>query len=112
MRDAVTTTGREIKKLNEWDAMELGYFTSLKHLLFRGRLKYNQEWLCRWAAIHRQLEVLQWLHANGIPWTAETCSKAAQGGHLEMLQWARANGCPWNNPKCIEAAILGYFEID
>ena len=67
------------------------------------------------------LEVLQWLHCNGCPWDAETCSRAAFGGHLEVLggraptaahgtrgAWrggggsasrcsvgARANGCPW-----------------
>ncbi len=40
------------------------------------------------------LSGLQWARANGCPWDAMTCSRAAEGGHLEVLQWARANGCP------------------
>nr|UDO47170.1 ankyrin repeat protein [Pandoravirus massiliensis] len=37
-----------------------------------------------------------WLRANGYPWDADTCYKAAYGGHLHVLQWARANGAHWD----------------
>ena len=38
--------------------------------------------------------MLQWLRANGCPWTERTCEAAARAGHLEVFRWARDNGCP------------------
>ena len=55
--------------------------------------------------------MLQWLRANGCPWDAETCDRAAEGGHLEVLQWARANGCLWSEETCAEAAGGGHLEV-
>ena len=52
--------------------------------------------------------MLQWLHANGCPWSELTCAWAAKCGHLEVLQWARANGCPWdrNTRNCASGSVL------
>ena len=101
MRDAMTATGREMKEMNELDAVNLGCLSTLKHLHSRGHLE-RKEWLCMFAARSGQLEVLQWARANGCPWDRWTCTAAAKGGHLEVLQWARANGCPWD-----EDVLLG-----
>eukprot|EP00611_Tribonema_gayanum_P019741 TRINITY_DN3479_c0_g1_i1.p1 TRINITY_DN3479_c0_g1~~TRINITY_DN3479_c0_g1_i1.p1 ORF type:complete len:218 (-),score=36.19 TRINITY_DN3479_c0_g1_i1:283-936(-) len=60
---------------------------------------------------HGHLEVLQWAHANGCPWSEEVCSAAAEGGHLELLQWARANDCPWSKRVCSGAASGGHLEL-
>ena len=38
--------------------------------------------------------MLQWLRANGCPWTERTCEAAARAGHLEVFRWAHDNGCP------------------
>ena len=38
------------------------------------------------AAEAGRLDVLPWARANGCPWTAQTCSRAAEDGHLEVLQ--------------------------
>ena len=52
---------------------------------------------CRFAASYGNLEVLQWVRAEGCPWDAETCQVAARkDGHLETLRWARENGCEWD----------------
>ena len=66
---------------------------------------------CRFAASYGNLEVLQWVRAEGCPWVAETCQVAAQDGHLETLRWARANGCPWTAwTRDMAAAGLGYTD--
>jgi hypothetical protein len=50
---------------------------------------------CEVAAQGGQLEVLQWLHKLGFPWSEEgICAAAASGDHLDVLEWARENGCP------------------
>jgi len=110
MRDAMTATGREMKEMNELDAVNLGCLSTLKHLHSRGHLE-RKEWLCMFAARSGQLEVLQWARANGCLWNGETCYWAATGGHLEILQWARANGCPWNENTCWGAAQVGHLEV-
>jgi len=110
MRDAMTATGRELKEMNELDAVNLGCLSTLKHLHSRGHLE-RKEWLCMFAARSGQLEVLQWARANGCLWNGETCYWAATSGHLEILQWARANGCPWNENTCWGAAQVGHLEV-
>jgi hypothetical protein len=50
--------------------------------------------LCRLAAQHGKLDILQWLRENGCFWDGETCANAAKGGHLDLLKWCRAKG--WN----------------
>ena len=72
--------------------------------------------LCYKAASGSQLEMLQWLRANGAPWDGfrwneRTCAEAAKGGHLEVLQWARDNGAPWDKETCMEAVRGGHLEV-
>ncbi len=63
------------------------------------------------------LEALKWARANGCPWDASTCRKAAagrshfQGQHFEVLKWAHANGCEWDVMCCAFAALLGDLEM-
>ena len=58
-----------------------------------------------------QLEVLQWLRAEGCPWDYGTCYHAVNQGHVETLRWARENGCPWNaETRDNAAAKLGYTD--
>ena len=116
MRDAVAATGHQVKETTWEDAAGLGYLSTLKHLHRQGRLKLSQvedtqKVLQQEAAAKGQLEVLQWLHANGCPWNADTCAWAAKGGHLEVLQWARENGCPWDNLTCCWAIQYGHIEL-
>jgi len=110
MRDAVDATGRRIKELDEYTALDLGYVTTLRCLQRRGRLS-RKEFLCHAAARSGQLEELKALRAESCPWTVYTCQAAATGGHLEVLQWARANGCTWNNHTCAVAAEGGHLNV-
>ncbi len=56
------------------------------------------------AAGSGNLELLQWLRANGCAWGDTTCATAAQHGHLHILKWARVNGCEWSWQTCAAAA--------
>jgi hypothetical protein len=116
MRDAVDATGREIKKLSDWDAARLGYVSLLKERFSRGVLK--DEWdqclkclVCAAAARNGDLEALKALLEDGYPWNEKTCAFAAWGGQLEILKWARANDCPWNEETCAGAAEGGQLEV-
>ena len=137
MRDAVDATGREIKKLSDREAVDLGYVTLLKERHTRGVLKdecltcaaaarngdleelkalraekFPWDWeKCALAALYGHLEVLKWARANGCPWADKTCWCAAEGGHLEVLKWARANGCPREEWTRRVAALIRYVEI-
>ena len=51
---------------------------------------------CDSAAIGGRLDVLQWLRAEGCPWSYSTCENAVGWGHVKVLRWARENGAPWN----------------
>ena len=80
------------------------------------------QWLraegCKWdvrvsaaAAWRGKLEVLQWLRANGCPWHGGTCHHAVDQGHVELLRWARENGAPWDTwTRDLAAAELGYTD--
>ena len=48
------------------------------------------------AAQGGNLELVQWLRAEGCPWNWRTCSEAVDQGRVEMLRWVRENGCPWS----------------
>ncbi len=76
--------------------------------LSRGNSKWN---ICETAAIHGQLEVLQWARSQGCLWDSNTCAQTARKGHLEVLQWARSNGCSWNAWTCFWAALEGHLEV-
>ena len=108
MRDAVDVTGRKVEVLDQYDALERGYLSTLKCLRRRGRL--SERLLCAAAARIGDLEELKALRAENFPWGEWTCAYAAKGGHLEMLKWAREKGCPWNEKTRQCAASKGYVE--
>ena len=63
------------------------------------------------AALSGNLELVQWLRAEGYPWDLRTCYAAAHFGHLEVLRWARENGCEWDAVTRDEAALrFGYTD--
>ena len=126
MRQAVDATGREIKKISNYEASRLGYVSLLKDRQRRGVLLDRYKLLlCAAAARNGDLEelkalradkwpwdeVLKWARANGCRWDEPTCAFAAYGGHLEVLKWARDNGCPWNELTCRYAAEEGQLEV-
>ena len=111
MRDAVDATGREIRKLSDHEAAELGHLSLLKDRLSRGGLQCREYHLCAVAARNGDLEELKALRADGCPWNELTCLYAAKGGHLEILKWARENGCPWDEHTCECAARGGHLEV-
>ena len=112
MRDAVDATGREIKKLSDDEALDLGYVSLLKDRHSRGLLSaYRYHFPCAAAARNGDLQELKALRADELPWDAWTCAYAAEGGHLGILQWARENGCPWNDQTCTNAAKHGHLEV-
>jgi hypothetical protein len=138
MRDAVDATGRKVEELDEYDAAERGYVSTLKCLLRRGLLEEESlvcaaaarngdlealkalrrvenfpwdEHTCAYAAWGCHLEVLKWARANGCLWNESTCAGAAYGGDLAALKWAREHGCPWNERTCYYAAEGGHIEV-
>ena len=112
MRDAVDATGREIKKLSDDDALDLGYVSLLKDRHSRGLLSDNRyHYPCAAAARNGDLQELKALRADEWPWNASTCAYAAYGGHLDVLKWARENGCPWDKKTCKNAAWGGHLEV-
>ena len=137
MRDAVDATGREIEKLSDREAADLGHVSLLKDRHMRGVLKdecltcaaaarngdleelkalraekFPWDWeKCALAALYGHLEVLKWARENDCPWSEESCAAAGYGGHLEVLKWSRANGCPWADKTCWCAAEGGHLEV-
>ena len=63
------------------------------------------------AASTGQLEMLQWLHQQGIALGCETCREAAAGGHLIVLQWAQEQGFDWDLSTSSAAARGGHLEV-
>ena len=110
MRDAMDATGREIKKLSDREAVDLGYVSLLKERHTRGVLK-DECLTCAAAARNGDLEELKALRADEWPWDERTCAYAAKGGHIEVLKWARANDCPWDEDTCTYAAKGGHLEV-
>ena len=53
------------------------------------------------AAMRGKLVSLKCLRANWCLWYSDTCQWAADGGHLEVLQWAHQNGCPWSHRRAL-----------
>mgnify|MGYP002850736923 CR=1 FL=1 len=112
MRQAVDATGREIKKISNYEASRLGYVSLLKDRHRRGVLLDRYKLLlCAAAARNGDLEELKALRAEQFPWDWKTCARAAEGGHLEVLKWVRANGCPWADKTCWCAAEGGHLEV-
>ena len=69
-----------------------------------------KEGVMAWAAAGGQLELLQWLRAEGCPWDFNTCYYAVEDGHVEVLRWARENGCEWTAKTRDRAEKLGYTD--
>ena len=67
--------------------------------------------LCRSAARHGNLRVLQFLRALDFEWDERVCASAARYGHLEVLQWCREHGCPWDATTCKCATLNGYWNV-
>ena len=109
VRDAVNATGREIKKLSDGKAAELGYVSLLKDRHSRGLLE-DENLVCAAAARIGDLQELKALRADEWPWDERSCASAAAVGNLEMLKWARDNGCPWDETTCAYAAKDGHLE--
>ena len=64
------------------------------------------------AAGSGNLELVQWLRANGCPWDYVTCAYAVDKGHVETLRWARENGAPWLDlTRDKAAAKSGYTDV-
>jgi hypothetical protein len=61
---------------------------------------------------HNQLQVVQFLHAEGVEWTAECCEEAAAAGNLEALRYMHEHGCPWETTAVRTAAAKsGSIEV-
>ena len=73
--------------------------------------EFQRKQISLYAASAGQLEVLQWLHLQGVAPSCETCKKAAAGGHLVVLQWAQEQGCDWDSSTCAAAARGGHLEV-
>ena len=112
MRDAVDATGREIKKLSDDEALDLGYVSLLKDRHSRGLLSaYRYHFPCAAAARNGDLQELKALRADECPWDEKTCYFAEKYDHLEVLKWARANDCPWDVSTCACAARGGQLGV-
>ena len=66
---------------------------------------------CHAAAEGGHLDVLKWACLRGCPWSELTCALAAKGGHLHVLKYARANGCPWDKRTCVFAAENEHHDV-
>lgn len=49
---------------------------------------------CACAASGNQLETLQWLRSNNVPWSGAVLHYARNGGHSVLETWAMENGAP------------------
>jgi hypothetical protein len=75
-----------------------------------GTLRYLRERAvpCPWGlhvaieAIERgQLEVLKWLHANGMSMDKSECECAAREDDVRIFSWLRTVGCPCDRERCL-----------
>jgi hypothetical protein len=68
---------------------------------------------CSRAARGGQIEVLQWLRAEGYPWNECDLSEACVNGHLTTVQWMRSLDPPvdWDGYECYKAAESGNVEL-
>ena len=67
--------------------------------------------MCSAAARTGDLKELKWWRSIGCPWNEDTCREAADQGHLNVLQYCRANGCPWNEYSLNDAAFKGHLHV-
>jgi hypothetical protein len=81
----VAATGREVKELDEYEAMRPGCFSALRRVHRCDRLS-REKYLCEAAARSGRLEELKALPSKKRSWVAETGEWAAFGDHLEVLK--------------------------
>lgn len=105
----------QIRKL-----LECGDLVTVKRAAYFGLVDFTSDTYCDYAAKSGNLALLQWLLANGCPWSENTCFMAAQYGHLHILQWVNMldiNGetyaapSSWDDRAGIAAARYGNLEI-
>jgi len=52
------------------------------------------------------------IHENGCPWNIDTCALAAHhGGHLDILKYLHKNGLRITEDDCCIAAEYGHLEM-
>jgi hypothetical protein len=67
------------------------------------------EYATLWGAARcNELEVVQFLRAQGCPWSALTCSAAAGSGRTDMCAYLHGEKCACSQDTCLEAASNGY----
>ena len=61
------------------------------------------------------LNILKYLHENGLPFDPETFVAAVNNGHVKildyMLKYLHKNGCPLRELACFNAAGMGNLEM-
>ena len=98
--DWSTRSIRVIRLLDNDEALSLPYERVV------GLLGETARFVCDEAAYRGCVRLLKWTRENNLlprPWSAYTCSYAAQNGHLPALQFLHENGCPWDYLTCYHA---------
>jgi hypothetical protein len=95
MRDAVDATGREIKKLSNLEAAELGYLSLLKDRRTRGLPSYFWK-KKRVSGVRRRSGIGNAGTARGT--SGRACTRR-MGGQLEVLKWLRENAARWTSTR-------------
>lgn len=58
-----------------------------------------------------QLEAIQYLVAQGVPFDAHAAAEAARGAHAHVLRWAHERGCALDDDVCRALASCGALEL-
>jgi hypothetical protein len=85
-------------------------------------LRWLREAGCSWAtsgpnsiAVHGaksgSVEVMQFLHEQGVQFDEIAMVSAAAGGHLPVCVFLRSVQCPWNDMCCNAAAHWGHVQV-
>jgi WD40 repeat protein len=64
-----------------------------------------------WAASNGHLDVLKWIHDNGVEMAAIVSEAAARGGHLDVLKWIHDNGGELTARAAASAARGGHLDV-
>ena len=57
------------------------------------------------------LDMLKFLHENGIEWSDKCCEYTAKEGQLDTLKYCHENGAPWDQQSSINAALNDDIEM-
>ena len=86
---------REVKKF-DWNEGTINAAAQFGHLhIVKYCMKHKCPCMlaCALAAASGHLDILKYLHENGVPWDYKTCAFARENNHLECLVYALDNGC-------------------